>query len=209
MEGTDAMSSSTEFFEGHFARSRTMVILRSYTPEETVALCERAYKGGAGLVEVPVQSPDAFPSLRAAVEWGRRRGVVIGAGTVTTPALVAQVADDGAAFTVAPGFDRDVAAAGEALDIPHLPGVATPTEVQSALAAGFTWLKAFPASILTPAWITAMRGPFPTARFVVTGGVSVDNAEQFLRAGASGVSFGGSFADADPARVRALSAASA
>lgn len=183
-----------------------MVILRSYSPEDTVALCERAVEGGAGLIEVPVQAADAFPSLEAAIAWGKRNNVVIGAGTITTSALVRKVADAGAAFTVAPGWDHNVAKASADLGMAHLPGVGTATEVQAALNAGLTWLKAFPAAVLTPAWIAAMLGPFPSARFVVTGGVSLDNAQAFLDAGAVAVSLGGNFAAADPAQVRKLHA---
>lgn len=183
-----------------------MVILRSYSPEDTVALCERAAAGGAGLIEVPVQSADAFPSLEAAIAWGAQNDTAIGAGTVTTSALATKVADAGAAFTVAPGLDHGVVKASADLGMAHLPGVGTATEAQAAINAGLTWLKAFPATVLTPAWITAMLGPFPTARFVVTGGVNLDNAHAFLDAGAVAVSLGGSFATADPAQVRALHA---
>lgn len=200
------MTDSAQFFDTHLSSSRTMVILRSYSPADTVALCEQAIAGGAGLIEVPVQTADAFPSLTAAVAWAQHNQAVIGAGTVTSAALVAKVADAGAAFTVAPGWDRDVARASTEAGMPHLPGVGTATEVQAALGAGFTWLKAFPAAVLTPAWINALLGPFPSARFVVTGGVNVDNAQAFLSAGAAAVSLGGSFAAADPAQVRALHA---
>ena len=96
----------------------------------------------------------------------------------------------GAAFTVAPGYDREIAAASWAKGMPHLPGVATATDVQRALADGHTWLKAFPASVLGPDWIRAMRGPFPEARFVATGGIQRGNAAGFLRAGASMVAIG-------------------
>jgi 2-dehydro-3-deoxyphosphogluconate aldolase/(4S)-4-hydroxy-2-oxoglutarate aldolase len=66
--------------------------------------------------------------------------------------------------------------------LPHLPGVATPTEVQRAPAAGFGWLKAFPAAQLGAGWITAMHGPFPEARCVATGGIDLSNAAGFLSA---------------------------
>lgn len=192
-----------EFFDEHFRSSPTMAILRGFSPERTVALCRRALELGLGLVEVPVQDEAGVAALSAALDWGRAAGHPIGAGTVTSPALVERVAGLGAAFTVAPNFDPAVAAAVRAAGLPHLPGVATPTEVASAWAAGFRWQKAFPASILGAAWIKAMAGPFPQVRFVATGGVDTDNAAGFRAAGAV-VALGSAFADADPVAITAL-----
>jgi len=103
----------------------------------------------------------------------------------------------GARFTVAPGFNPVIAQASVDAGMPHLPGVATPTEVEQALAQGYTWLKAFPASILTPAWIKAMAGPFPEANFVCTGGIDSRNARAFLDAGARGVAVGSALESPD------------
>ena len=101
-----------------------------------------------------------------------------------------QSVDAGAAFTVGPGIDEPVAWASLQAGLAHLPGVATASEIQRALALGLTWLKAFPASLLTPAWVTAMHGPFPQVAFVATGGIDSRNARDFLDAGASAVAVG-------------------
>ena len=98
----------------------------------------------------------------------------------------------GAAFTVAPGLDQAVLAASVAAGLPHLPGVGTATEVHQALRAGATHLKAFPAASLGPGWIRDLRGPFPEASFVATGGIGAANAGEFLDAGAVAVGVGGS-----------------
>ena len=76
-----------------------------------------------------------------------------------------------------------------------LPGVATPTEIQAAVAAGLTWLKAFPAAQLGTAWFTAMAGPFPQEKFVATGGMDANNAGDFLAAGVRCVAVGSALAD--------------
>jgi 2-dehydro-3-deoxyphosphogluconate aldolase/(4S)-4-hydroxy-2-oxoglutarate aldolase len=86
--------------------------------------------------------------------------------------------------------------------MPHLPGVATASEIQRALAAGFVWLKAFPATALGPAWFRAMRGPFPTVRLVATGGIDAHNAQEYLSAGALVVAVGSALSD--PAQVDLL-----
>lgn len=182
-------------FTDLFAGQQVMAILRGMSERATVELANRAWDLGIGLVEVPIPSPDAVPALRAAVEAGRRRGRVVGAGTVTTPARVAAAVEAGAAFTVAPGFDGEVLAASLAAGLPHLPGVATPGEIQQALRHGVTWLKAFPAAQLGVGWFAAMRGPFPEANLVATGGVSAHDAADYLTAGARAVAVGSALAD--------------
>ncbi len=193
---------ATEFFTAHLTR-RVMVILRG-TGAGTVELCERAWSAGVELVEVPVQSETDLAALRAAVTAGAGAGRLVGAGTIVTADLVDAVAAAGAAFTVAPGLDPVIAAASWARGLPHLPGVATPTDVHTALRLGLPWQKAFPASVLGPAWIRAVLGPFPEVRFVATGGIKVTNARDFLDAGCRAVSLGASFADAPVDAVRSL-----
>ncbi|GAA3726877.1 2-dehydro-3-deoxyphosphogluconate aldolase/(4S)-4-hydroxy-2-oxoglutarate aldolase [Spinactinospora alkalitolerans] len=185
------------FFDQMFARTSVMAILRGMDTDRTVRLCERAWDVGIDVVEVPVQTPDALPSLRAAVAAGRERGRPVGAGTVASVDQVRDVSEAGAAFTVAPGLDEDVAQASVAAGLPHLPGVATSSEITRALKSGNPWLKAFPAACLTPAWITAQLAPFPGARFVATGGVDAQNAGAFLDAGCKVVAVGSALADPD------------
>ncbi len=119
----------------------------------------------------------------------------VGAGTIVRSEQVDLVAGIGAAFTVSPGLDPEVVRASWAAGLPALPGVGTATDVQLAVKLGLTWLKAFPASVLTPAWFAAMRGPFPQVRFCATGGVDAVNASTFLDAGAQMVAVGSALAD--------------
>ncbi|WP_063836986.1 bifunctional 4-hydroxy-2-oxoglutarate aldolase/2-dehydro-3-deoxy-phosphogluconate aldolase [Phaeacidiphilus oryzae] len=195
---------SGDLFETAFARLPLMAILRGLDRERTVEVSRRAWQAGIRLVEVPVQSEAAVEALAAAVEAGAERGEVVGAGTVTTVERVERAAAAGARFTVAPGFCREVAEASLAAGLPHLPGVATASEIQRAQALGLTWLKAFPAAELGASWIRAMHGPFPEARFVATGGMSPGNAEEFLSAGAAAVALGSALSD--PGRFARLPA---
>ncbi len=181
---------SGDVFAEAASRSPLLAILRGFSPDETVRLCEVAWTAGARLVEVPLQDPSAHDSLAAAVEAGLTRGRIVGAGTVTTLDRLETAERLGARFTVAPGFDPEVALASREAGLPHIPGVATATEVQHALALGFNWLKAFPAAQLGPGWIRAMHGPFPTARFVATGGIGRANAAEFLEDGAELIAIG-------------------
>lgn len=202
--GGSPAARSNEFFEDRFTHQRVMAVLRGLPPAETVELCELAWGAGVELAEVTLQSEDALPSLEAAVTAAKTEGRIVGAGTVTSPGLARRAASAGAAFTVAPGFDAEVALASLDAGLPHLPGVATPTEIQQARVLGFSWLKAFPAAQLTPAWFKAMLAPFPGVRFVATGGVDASNARAFLEAGARAVGVGSALAD--PAQVELLAA---
>ena len=191
-------------FDVLFGDRPVMAILRGRPPAETVALANRIWDAGIGIVEVPIATPDAIPALRATVAAGAERGAPVGAGTVITPEQVRAVAAAGAAYTVAPGLDLSVLAASLAAGLPHLPGVATPSEVQHARAAGCRWLKAFPAKALGTAWLRAIRGPFPDVAFVATGGLDVDDVADYLTAGARIVALGAALAD--PAQLAQLAA---
>ncbi|WP_327035814.1 bifunctional 4-hydroxy-2-oxoglutarate aldolase/2-dehydro-3-deoxy-phosphogluconate aldolase [Micromonospora ureilytica] len=193
---------TTPDFDHIFGGARVMAILRGLPVAETVRLAERAWDLGIDVVEVPVATADAVPALKAAVEAGAERDRIVGAGTVLDVEQVAAAADAGARFTVAPGLDLAVADAAAARGLPHLPGVATPTEAQQALRHGLTWLKAFPAISLGPAWFKAVAGPLPQLRFVATGGLDAGNAGAFLRAGVRVVAVGSALSD--PTQLDAL-----
>lgn len=191
-------------FEALFGDHRVMVILRGLRATETVELANRAWDAGVELLEVPIGEPGQEKVLAAAVEAGRRRGKTVGAGTVVSAAHVAAAQTAGAAYTVAPGFDLEVLAASVLAGMPHLPGVATATEIQRVVAAGCTWVKAFPAACLTTAWFRAMSGPFPHLNLVATGGVTAEAAPEFLSAGARVIAMGSALAD--PAQIHRLAA---
>jgi len=188
---------AADFFATHLARNPVLGIFRGLDPQATVDMCVRAWDFGVELVEVPVQTPDAMPSLRAAVEAAAERGRSVGAGTVTTVDQLAAVREIGAEFTVAPGLHPEVVTESQRLGLPHLPGVATATEIAAALAQGCAWLKAFPAKQLGPGWITAQLAPFPSVSFVATGGIDARNAGEFLAAGCRGVAVGSALANPD------------
>ena len=192
--GTAAAASP---FDSLFAGAPVMAIFRNMPTAQSLALANQAWDLGIDLVEVPIQTPDAVKTLEAVVAAGQERGKAVGAGTVLDREQVAVAHAAGAAFTVAPGLDLDIVVAARERSLPHLPGVATPTEVQVAMRAGLTWLKAFPAVALGPAWFRAMHGPFPAARFVATGGMDATNAESFLAAGARVVAVGSALSDPD------------
>lgn len=193
-----------DMFDFAFAKTSVMGIFRGKSPEDTVRLCHAAWDAGVVAVEVPVQKDAAFEALAAAAAE-RGEGQLIGAGTVRTPDQLRRAVDAGAQFTVAPGTDTDIIALSIELGVPHLPGVATSTDIHRALLAGAQWVKAFPAAELGPSWIAAQLAPFPEVKFVATGGIGAHNAGDFLAAGARGVAIGSAFED--PELLAAMRAA--
>ena len=194
-----------EQFADIFGSQRLMAIMRGFTRERTLHLARTAWDLGIECVEIPVQSGDAIETLAAVVTEGRARGYGVGAGTVTTTERVRMAAEAGAGFTVAPGFDAEVAAASLDAGLPHLPGVSTASDIQAVQRFGAVWMKAFPASLLGPGWFKAMHGPFPEARFVATGGMDARNYDAYLAAGASVVAVGSALED--PSQLEVLAGA--
>jgi 2-dehydro-3-deoxyphosphogluconate aldolase / (4S)-4-hydroxy-2-oxoglutarate aldolase len=182
-------------FEELFGKHRVLIIMRGQPPNETAALAHTAWDAGVELLEIPIGEAGQVPSLAAAVAAGAERGKLVGAGTVVTVEQVRAAALAGARYTVAPGFDPEVLAASLAAGMPHLPGVATASEVQRARAAGCRWVKAFPAAALGTAWFLAIQGPFPDLHYVATGGLTVATAPAFLDAGARVAALGTALTD--------------
>lgn len=183
------------WFDEAFAGAPLMAILRGMGVERTVRLAETAWELGIASVEVPIQTEEDLVALEQVARLGERRGRAVGAGTIVSAGQVDAAIRAGARYLVSPGLDATVVSAARRSGIPILPGVATPSEVQAALALGLTWLKAFPAHWLGAEWFAHMRGPFPQARFVATGGMDSTNAQAFLDAGARVVAVGSALED--------------
>lgn len=191
------MAWSDEWFDRQFATTQAMVIMRGLGVEKSLVLAERAWAAGVTAVELPIQQSADVEALEAVAAAARERGLSVGAGTVIRVEQVEIAKRAGATYTVSPGTDGEVIRASLDAGLPVLPGVATAGEIQHCLKLGLGWLKAFPASALGPGWFKAMLGPFPAVKFVATGGVSVDDARDFLTAGARVVSLGSALADPD------------
>jgi len=169
-----------------------IAILRGVKPAEVLAVAQALRRGGIGIIEVPLNSPQPFESLALlAREFGG--DTLIGAGTVLSAADAERVADSGARLVLSPNFDASVVQRTKARGLLAMPGVATPSEGFAALAAGADALKLFPAEMLGPPVLKAWRAVFApgTALFSV-GGVGEHNIAAFRSAGATGVGLGSS-----------------
>ena len=186
-----------------------IAILRGVTPEEVVSIGRVLVQAGFPIVEIPLNSPRPFESIRRlADELGAT--TLVGAGTVMSVEDVQRVADAGGRLVVMPHSDPVVVRAAKALGLVCCPGIVTPTEGFAALANGADGLKLFPAELVSPAVVRAMRSVFPadTLMFPV-GGMTPDNMGAYIKAGASGFGLGSAlYARGDDAAAVATKAES-
>jgi 2-dehydro-3-deoxyphosphogluconate aldolase / (4S)-4-hydroxy-2-oxoglutarate aldolase len=186
---------------------RLIVVLRRVTPRDRLLdLVEELADAGAGVFEVTLDRPGAADDL-AAVGQSLDGRAWLGAGTVRTVQQVREAVGAGAAFGVAPVFDRAVLEAALDAGLPFIPGAYSPTEIDAAWRAGATFVKLFPASSLGPSHVRELRGPMPEVETIVTGGVDATNAVAFLEAGATAVGIGSAIVRATPEERRSLIAA--
>lgn len=177
-------------FAKAFAACPLVAILRGLRPEEALDHVGALVEAGFTLIEVPLNSPAALDSI-AALSSAFGQDAIIGAGTVLTASDVENVVRAGGRLIVAPNIDLQVAAATRAAGLIYGPGVATPTEAFSAIAAGAHFLKLFPAEIIPPVAVKALRAVVPaTMPMLAVGGVSPATMEAYLTAGANGFGLG-------------------
>lgn len=175
-------------------RTGVLAVLRAPSPELALEASEAIIRGGVTGIEVTFSTPEAPAVIRELIA---RHGdaAYVGAGTVTTPEQAAAATDAGAEFLVSPGtlpaLTRAMLDTGRVV----MTGAMTPTEVMGALELGVDVVKIFPASLGGPSYLGALRGPFPHAPLMPTGGVTPDNLADWFRAGAVAVGAGGDLAN--------------
>lgn len=171
-----------------------VAIVRSESSESLVKVVEALAEGGVTAAEITFTVPDAVDVIRDA----RRQigdALVLGAGTVldTETARIALLA--GAEYLVSPNVNPDVIRLCRRYDKAVMPGAFTPTEVVTAWETGADVVKIFPADAVGPAYLKALRGPLPQIKLMPTGGVDLNTAEAFLKAGACCLGVGGSLVE--------------
>jgi 2-dehydro-3-deoxyphosphogalactonate aldolase len=167
-----------------------IAILRGITPAETVPVCEALIASGITMIEVPLNSPEALTSIAMASNALGDKAA-IGAGTVLTKKQVWAVSDAGGTFVVSPDTNKQVIEETVRLQLLSYPGVFTPTDAFRAIKAGATGLKFFPAEVLGPKGIKAMKAVLPPEIPVyAVGGASPNNFDEYFAAGCTGFGLG-------------------
>jgi len=171
--------SADQHLERILRASPVMPVLAIDRLDQALPLAEALLSGGIATLEITLRTPVALEAIRCI-----RRAfpdAYVGAGTVTTPEALRQVAEAGASFAVSPGLTRPLIEAAASSAIPLLPGVMTPTEVMTAMDAGFRFLKLFPAEQAGGIpMLKALAGPFKELRFCPTGGIGPSSAPAYL-----------------------------
>lgn len=167
-----------------------IAILRGVKPEEVEGIADALYAEGLRVIEVPLNSPNALDSI-ARVARRMPADAVVGAGTVLSVQAVADVQAAGGKLIVMPHADVDVIRAAKARGLFCVPGAATPTEAFAAVHAGADALKLFPAELVTPTIVKAMRAVLPKdLRLLPVGGITPDTMGPYIQAGAAGFGLG-------------------
>ena len=177
-------------FETALQHLPLVAILRGLTPTEAEPVAHTLYQAGFRLIEVPLNSPDPFTSI-ARIRQCLPDDALVGAGTVLEASDVSRLQAIGGELVVMPHADTSVISAAKALGLICMPGIVTPTEAFAALKAGADALKLFPAELVTPAIMKAMRPILPKGtRLFPVGGITPDTMAPFLATGASGFGLG-------------------
>ncbi|KAA6464668.1 bifunctional 4-hydroxy-2-oxoglutarate aldolase/2-dehydro-3-deoxy-phosphogluconate aldolase [Acidobacteria bacterium AB60] len=175
---------------GRLERVGLIPVLRAKNTKQALAVVDAMIAGGVTVVEVTMTCPDACGVLRALKsQYGEQ--VLLGSGTVTKARDAEATIEAGAEFVVSPSTHAEVIAATKAAGKLSVPGALTPTEVMTAEEAGADYIKIFPCSAVGGApYLKALLAPFPELKLIPTGGVTVQTAESFLKAGARALGVG-------------------
>lgn len=171
-----------------------VAIIRMPDPAALRAVVDALAEGGVRALEVTMTVPRAIELIKE-IAPTLPADCLFGAGTLLDPDTVHRAVDAGAQFIVSPVFRPDVIKAAHEDGVPVMPGCFTPTEILSAWEMGADVIKVFPATSVGPGYLKDIRGPLPQIKLMPTGGVSIDNVGDWLRAGAVAVGVGSAIVD--------------
>lgn len=167
-----------------------VAVIRAESKEQGIKIVDAVKRGGIKALEITMTVPGAIDIIKELSEVYKNEDVIIGAGTVLDPETARACILAGAKYIVSPGFNVETVKLCNRYRIPVMPGIMTVTEALTALEYGVEILKVFPGNAYGPSIISAFKGPLPQANFMPTGGVSLDNIKDWIKAGAVAVGTG-------------------
>ncbi|WP_224269492.1 bifunctional 4-hydroxy-2-oxoglutarate aldolase/2-dehydro-3-deoxy-phosphogluconate aldolase [Haloprofundus salinisoli] len=176
--------------------SGVVAVMRGADADSLIETAEALERGGVSAIEITADNPGAMEMIRD-VSGAFGDEVIVGAGTVLDGATARNALLAGAEFVVGPNFEPTVVETCNRYNAVVAPGIMTPTEAVRAMEAGSDFVKVFPASTLGPGHLKSMKGPLGQIPMMPTGGVDVDNAAEFIDAGAMVVGAGSALVDGD------------
>lgn len=174
--------------------SGVVAVIRMNDSRRLLRVIEAVHAGGVQCIEITMTVPGAVEIIRD-LSKSAKAGVLLGAGTVTDPETASKVIDAGAQFVVGPVLNLDVIKICKESSVVVMPGCFTPTEILTAWKAGADIVKVFPATSLGPKYFKDLAGPFPQIRLMPTGGVTIENVGDWVKAGAVAVGIGSDLLD--------------
>ncbi|WP_462350993.1 bifunctional 2-keto-4-hydroxyglutarate aldolase/2-keto-3-deoxy-6-phosphogluconate aldolase [Fusobacterium varium] len=171
-----------------------VAVVRSETIEEGIRISKACVEGGIPAIEVTYTVPGATEVIKALKEQFTSNELVIGAGTVLDAATARIAILAGSEFIVSPAFDEETAKLCNLYQVPYMPGCMTITEITKAMQYGTDIVKLFPGSAFGPSFVKAVKAPLPQANIMPTGGVSLENIDEWFKNGVVAVGAGGKLA---------------
>lgn len=194
-QSPDRVAAARERITAAIEACGVVAIIRLKEPGQLRGVIDALAEGGLRALEITMTVPRAI-ELIAEIAPTLPSGFLLGAGTVLDRDTARRAIDAGARFLVSPVFRSELIEAGHAHDVPVMPGCFTPTEILAAWDAGADVVKVFPATALGPGYLKDVRAPLPQVKLMPTGGVTVENAGDWIRAGAIAVGVGSALLDA-------------
>ena len=167
-----------------------VVVIRGDSVEQAIKTVEACYAGGIKIMEVTFTVPNADQIIKTLVEKYKGTDMIVGAGTVLDPETARAAILAGAQFVVSPALNVETIKLCNRYGVAVMSGIFTPTEAITALEYGVDILKLFPGDVATPKGLKALKGPLPQANIMPTGGVSLENVDEWFKAGAYAVGAG-------------------
>jgi len=174
------------------SKTGVVAVIRAENAEKAAKIADACVKAGINALEITFTVPGAAEVIKELYEIYKGSEVLIGAGTVLDPETARTAILAGAQFVVSPYLNVEMVKLCNRYQIAVMPGAMTIKEVVECMESGADIIKIFPGELFGPSIIKAIKGPIPQAKMIPTGGVNLDNAADWIKAGAIGVGVGGS-----------------